>query len=700
VSSVRQWKALFGLVSAVAVVGPAAGLAYLGVRQSRAERDRARQAFETGNRKEARFLAGALDDEAKRTLDAVAQAFVQGEAAGSLRARYPFAEEVFRIDPLGHLTWPATDEEARLSAEASQVPDRPAARALLAGPERTFEDYVTRLRRQRRAARLLAEARAAEARALLSSEAAPPQSPERAREARRLYLSLINERGEGAAQALLGLARLDLAAGHRDEARRRYRDLRQRHGGERDREGISYALLADLGEAFAADAPALLRLYGDLVDGHYQAPPGALLAFAASARVQLGRAALDPQVVTRLAELDRRAELARATYGFAASMAGESADLARSASAEAQARRAASAPGRLLVFRRDLAGGTVGFAVSLAPIRAVAEKTLAGDLRAGTVPRATRVVVDAGPGAGRPDLLAAERPGLLHNLSVSLIGDAREADRAASAQLARYLALVAGLMAMLTLGVVAVWRGAARARELSQLKSDFVSTVSHELRTPLTSIRMFGEMLREGMGGGDHERERRYHDVIVRESERLSRLIANVLDFSQIERGARRYDRKPVDLSALAEEAVATFGRLADGEAHPTRIDVDTSAHDVRIAADREAIVQSLLNLLSNAAKYGGPGKAIEIRLSADAAHARIAVVDQGPGLSIRESKRIFREFYRAPEALRSGVEGTGLGLALVKRHVEAHQGDVVVDSAPGRGATFTLVLPRAEALA
>src|SRR5262245_32468797 len=108
-SSVRQWKALFGLLSAVAVVGPAAGLGYLGIMNSRAERDGARQTFEAGNRKEARFLAGALDEEARRTLDAVSQVFAAGDAPESVRAAHPLAEEIFRIDPAGRLVWPATD---------------------------------------------------------------------------------------------------------------------------------------------------------------------------------------------------------------------------------------------------------------------------------------------------------------------------------------------------------------------------------------------------------------------------------------------------------------------------------------------------------------------------------------------------------------------------------------------------------------
>jgi signal transduction histidine kinase len=242
--------------------------------------------------------------------------------------------------------------------------------------------------------------------------------------------------------------------------------------------------------------------------------------------------------------------------------------------------------------------------------------------------------------------------------------------------------------------VVAVWRGAVRERELGQLKSDFVSTVSHELRTPLTSIRMFGEMLREGVAGDDAERTRKYHDVIVRESERLSRLIANVLDFSQIERGARRYDRRRVTLAEIAEEAVATYRRLADGEAAPLALELEPGAGSAVCDGDREALAQSLLNLLSNAAKYGGD-RPVTVRVAAAAQPARIAVTAEGPGISASELKRVFKAFYRAPEARRSGAQGTGLGLALVKRHVEALGGRVEVDSVPGRGSTFAIVMPR-----
>jgi len=207
---------------------------------------------------------------------------------------------------------------------------------------------------------------------------------------------------------------------------------------------------------------------------------------------------------------------------------------------------------------------------------------------------------------------------------------------------------------------------------------------------------MFAEMLQQGVAGEDRDRERRYHEIIVKESERLGLLIANLLDYAQIERGTRRYNRKPEPAGQLAEEAVTTFARLREGEGQP----VELVAGDAPIIlVDREVTVQALLNLLSNAAKYGGNGQPVEVSVARRAdGQVAMSVRDRGPGIPRSEHERIFREFYRAPAAYTAGVEGTGLGLALVKRHVEAQGGAIELDSEPGRGATFTLVFPDAAA--
>ena len=154
------------------------------------------------------------------------------------------------------------------------------------------------------------------------------------------------------------------------------------------------------------------------------------------------------------------------------------------------------------------------------------------------------------------------------------------------------------LVALLLLGVWATVRSAARERELARLKSDFVSTVSHELKTPLTSIRMFGEMLQQNVAGGAREREAHYQEIIVRESERLGLLIANVLDYSQIERGTRRYTLEEQSAADVAEEAVETFQRLREGEQRDVVFEVDPKAARARVNVDSAVVVQSMLNLL------------------------------------------------------------------------------------------------------
>jgi signal transduction histidine kinase len=205
-------------------------------------------------------------------------------------------------------------------------------------------------------------------------------------------------------------------------------------------------------------------------------------------------------------------------------------------------------------------------------------------------------------------------------------------------------------------------------------------------------------MLEQGVAKGDPQKMARYHGVIVQESQRLGLLIANLLDYAQIERGTRRYAPSPHELGELARHAITTFETLRDPDEKSTRnpisLEVSSEAVLAEVQVDRDVVVQALLNLLANAAKYGGKDQPIEVAAGIDAETGWISVRDHGPGIPAAEQARIFREFYRSPEAYRSGVEGTGLGLALVKRHVEALGGTVDVVSTPGEGATFTIRLP------
>jgi len=323
---------------------------------------------------------------------------------------------------------------------------------------------------------------------------------------------------------------------------------------------------------------------------------------------------------------------------------------------------------------------------------------------AGVASRARPLVLPPGATPG-PQLRTIQQVPLgaaLPHLSVAIVNplaDPDPLDEVIRARSRRHVLYTSALAVALGLGLLVTIRGAARARELAQLKSDFVSTVSHELKTPLTSIRMFAEMLEQGVAQGDPGKMARYHGVIVQESQRLGLLIANLLDYAQIEKGTRRYAHTRQGIGQLARHAVTTFETLRDPDADgrpALAVEVSPAAMHAEVDVDRDVVVGAGLNLLANAAKYGGAAQPIEVRADADAGAAWIGVRDHGPGIPPAEQARIFREFYRAPEAYRSGVEGTGLGLALVKRHVEALGGTVDVASAVGEGATFTIRLPRA----
>ncbi|HET9626879.1 MAG TPA: HAMP domain-containing sensor histidine kinase [Kofleriaceae bacterium] len=349
----------------------------------------------------------------------------------------------------------------------------------------------------------------------------------------------------------------------------------------------------------------------------------------------------------------------------------------------------------------------IGFAVDPPMLEAAVDAAARREV-ASVASRARVVVLPTGatPGPGVRTIQQVPLAAALPQLSVAIVNplaDPDPLDAVIRERSRRHVLYTSALALALGVGLLVTIRGAARARELARLKSDFVSTVSHELKTPLTSIRMFAEMLEQGVAKGDPAKMARYHGVIVQESQRLGLLIANLLDYAQIEKGTRRYAPVRQSIAELARHAAATFETLrdpepggADGGRNPLAIAVSDEAMHADVEVDRDVAVGAVLNLLANAAKYGGATQPIAIAVDADARAASIAVRDRGPGIPPAEQARIFREFYRAPEAYRSGVEGTGLGLALVKRHIEALGGTVEVASVVGEGATFTIRLPRA----
>ncbi|MDO8525196.1 MAG: HAMP domain-containing sensor histidine kinase [Candidatus Omnitrophota bacterium] len=226
--------------------------------------------------------------------------------------------------------------------------------------------------------------------------------------------------------------------------------------------------------------------------------------------------------------------------------------------------------------------------------------------------------------------------------------------------------------------------------KLAELKSEFASSLSHDLRRPLTSIRMFSEMLKENLVATE-EKRREYYNVINSESERLTQLANNILDFSRIETGRKVRRLKEEDIGKLVKETADYFLSYNMDEAHPITVSIQDNMPMLKI--DGSAISQAVLNLLSNAAKYSDPGKNIKVTVMARAKDVAIEVADEGVGIPPEEQKKIFRKFYRVHKDT-ADVEGSGLGLALVKYAAEIHGGRVTVRSEAGLGSKFTLVLP------
>jgi signal transduction histidine kinase len=260
-------------------------------------------------------------------------------------------------------------------------------------------------------------------------------------------------------------------------------------------------------------------------------------------------------------------------------------------------------------------------------------------------------------------------------------------------QVMMFTGAFAVLLTVIVVGCVTTWRLMRRESEMAQLRSDFVANVSHDLKTPLSVIRMFGETLELGRVP-DEERRREYYRVITRESERLSRLIDNVLDFSRIEGGRRRYERLPTAVEPLVRDTLEAFAYPLEQQGFKVEVTVAPDLPEVPMDAD--AVGQALANLVDNAIKYAGEERLVTVDARRDGDRLALTVTDRGIGIPPAEHARIFEKFYRVGRSETQGRRGSGVGLALVRHIAEAHGGAVTVDSAPGRGSRFTLWLPLA----
>jgi len=258
------------------------------------------------------------------------------------------------------------------------------------------------------------------------------------------------------------------------------------------------------------------------------------------------------------------------------------------------------------------------------------------------------------------------------------------------------IVLVGIATALILVGMLTLLIAVRQERRANELKSVFISNVTHELKTPLSLIRMFGELLATGRTS-DADAAREYAEIITRESDRLSRLIDNVLDFARIERGKAAYDFAEGDLGTAVERAVDLVRYRAEQAGVSLEMEVDRELPPMML--DENAMTLLLLNLLENALKYGVSGdQGGQIQVDVEARgqdEVSLSVADRGAGVPAEELGRLFDRFYRGAGSRVAGTRGSGIGLSLVKHIAEAHGGKVEVQSEEGEGTVFTVIMPR-----
>jgi signal transduction histidine kinase len=248
------------------------------------------------------------------------------------------------------------------------------------------------------------------------------------------------------------------------------------------------------------------------------------------------------------------------------------------------------------------------------------------------------------------------------------------------------------LAAIILMGLFAIYQSARTVMDLSERRSGFVSSVTHEVKTPLTNIRMYIEMLEQGIAR-DHEREQEYFRIVGSESARLSRLINNVLEFSKLEKKQRHVDLQEGTFEEVIEEVSDVMREKLRQEDFTLRSDLNEIEP---FRYDREVMVQILINLIENSMKFGKASslREITVKVRSEPGSTKISVSDTGPGIPRQALNKIFDDFYRVDSSLTRTTRGTGIGLALVKRFIHAMGGSVTASNNDGPGCTITISLP------
>ena len=254
-----------------------------------------------------------------------------------------------------------------------------------------------------------------------------------------------------------------------------------------------------------------------------------------------------------------------------------------------------------------------------------------------------------------------------------------------------YGALLAFIVALMLMGAFLMVRDISRESETTRLKTEFVHNISHELKTPLTLIRLYGETLQRKEDLENDEKKEAYK-IITKESERLSHLINNVLDFSRIEMGRKEFDFKKGTLAQIVCDTLESYRYHLEKKGFSIKKEIASDLPETNF--DEEAVASVLVNLLSNAMKFSPKIKEVTVKLFKANGNAILQVADKGIGILPKDTSRIFNRFYRAKNEIVSDTRGSGLGLTLVKHIAEAHGGRIKVESEPGKGSVFSVIFP------
>ena len=283
---------------------------------------------------------------------------------------------------------------------------------------------------------------------------------------------------------------------------------------------------------------------------------------------------------------------------------------------------------------------------------------------------------------------------LLPDYSLGIVLKGETIQNLASQRTFNNLLILLGVDAILILGLWMIYRNIQKEVRLAQIKSDFVSNVSHEIRTPLSLISMFAETLEMNRATSE-DKKQEYYSIIRHEANRLASIVNKILSFSKMEAGKINYEREPTDLGEVVEDILKTYDYHLRSQGFSWDLSI---AEDLpMVDTDQSAVSEALINLLDNAVKYSNGSKEIEVKVGQNGRQVFIEVKDYGLGISNEDQKYIFDKFYRVPTGAVHNTKGTGLGLTLVWRIMQAHGGSVEVDSLIDKGSTFRLIFPPKE---